>query len=65
MFEAMGRALPYTDRMVSRTHDEDRVMYEATKTELAARVWKYTQNYADAKGEVIQRILSRARREQE
>lgn len=48
-----------------RTHEEDRMLYEATKRELAARVWKYTQNYADAKGEVIQRILSRARREQE
>ena len=45
-----------------RAHAEDRLLYEATKRELAARTWKYTQNYADAKSEVVQAILARARR---
>jgi GrpB-like predicted nucleotidyltransferase (UPF0157 family) len=45
-----------------RTHDDDRKLYEETKRELAARTWKYQQNYADAKSEVVQKILARARR---
>lgn len=45
-----------------RNNDDDRLLYEATKRELAARTWKYTQNYADAKSEVIRQILGRARR---
>ena len=45
-----------------RHHDDDRLLYEAKKRELAARTWKYTQNYADAKSEVVQQILARARR---
>lgn len=45
-----------------RAHAGDRLFYESTKRELAARTWKYTQNYADAKSEVIQAILARARR---
>lgn len=47
-----------------RQHDDDRLRYEEAKRELAARTWKYTQNYADAKSEVIQEILARARRSQ-
>jgi GrpB-like predicted nucleotidyltransferase (UPF0157 family) len=47
-----------------RDHGDDRLLYEATKRELAARTWKYTQNYADAKSEVVQAILARARRNQ-
>ena len=45
-----------------RSHAEDRLLYEATKRDLAAQTWKYTQNYADAKSEVVQAILARARR---
>jgi GrpB-like predicted nucleotidyltransferase (UPF0157 family) len=45
-----------------RTHAGDRDHYEKTKRELAARIWKYTQNYADAKTEVVLEILARARR---
>ena len=53
------------ERMVSfrdwlRTHPDDRELYARTKRELAAREWKYVQNYADAKSEVIQEILARA-----
>jgi GrpB-like predicted nucleotidyltransferase (UPF0157 family) len=47
-----------------RNHAEDRLLYEATKANLAARTWKYSQNYADAKSPVIQEILARARRNQ-
>jgi GrpB-like predicted nucleotidyltransferase (UPF0157 family) len=45
-----------------RMNADDRLLYEETKRALAARTWKYTQNYADAKGEVVQAILARARR---
>jgi GrpB-like predicted nucleotidyltransferase (UPF0157 family) len=47
-----------------RNHAGDRLRYEETKRELAARTWKYRQNYADAKGSVIQEILARAHRNQ-
>jgi GrpB-like predicted nucleotidyltransferase (UPF0157 family) len=43
-----------------RTNDADRELYEHTKRELAAREWKYVQNYADAKSDVVREILSRA-----
>jgi len=45
-----------------RDHRDDRLLYEETKRKLAARTWKHTQNYADAKSEVVQEILARARR---
>jgi len=43
-----------------RTHEDDRDLYARTKRELAQKKWKYVQNYADAKSEVIQDILGRA-----
>jgi GrpB-like predicted nucleotidyltransferase (UPF0157 family) len=54
-----------TDRMVLlrnwlRSNASDRELYAAAKRELAERDWKYVQQYADAKTEVIQRILARA-----
>lgn len=42
-----------------REHDDDRELYERAKRELAARVWKYMQNYADAKTAVIEDIRTR------
>ena len=53
------------DRMVGfrdwlRTHDDDRALYEATKRDLIKRDWKFVQNYADAKGEVVEAIAARA-----
>jgi GrpB-like predicted nucleotidyltransferase (UPF0157 family) len=56
---------PELDRMVGfrdwlRTHDDDRALYEATKRDLATREWTYVQNYADAKGEVVEQIAARA-----
>lgn len=44
-----------------RTHDDDRDLYARTKRELAAKEWKYVQNYADAKSEIVQQILAHAR----
>ncbi len=53
------------DRMVGfrdwlRANAEDRVLYERTKRDLASRQWKYVQNYADAKTDVVEQILARA-----
>jgi GrpB-like predicted nucleotidyltransferase (UPF0157 family) len=44
-----------------RSNASDRQLYECTKYELARLEWKYTQNYADAKTEIIEEILRRAR----
>lgn len=57
---------PETERMLRfrnwlRAHDEDRELYQRIKRELAGRTWKYTQNYADAKSDVVEEILARAR----
>lgn len=54
------------DRMVTfrnwlRTHHADRDLYEKTKHELGARTWGDVQNYADAKSQVVEEILRRAR----
>ena len=56
---------PETGRMVRfrdwlRTNDADRELYLQTKRELAARDWKYLQQYADAKTGVIEEIMTRA-----
>jgi GrpB-like predicted nucleotidyltransferase (UPF0157 family) len=44
-----------------RANPVDRELYAATKRELAKRKWKYTQNYADAKTNVVEQIIDRAR----
>jgi GrpB-like predicted nucleotidyltransferase (UPF0157 family) len=43
-----------------RAHDDDRDLYARSKRELAEKRWKYVQNYADAKSEVIGQIMARA-----
>lgn len=45
-----------------RTHEDDRDHYAAVKRELATREWRYVQDYADAKTEVIEEILAKAQR---
>jgi GrpB-like predicted nucleotidyltransferase (UPF0157 family) len=60
-----SRACPEIDRVLAfrdwlRVNVDDRRLYERTKQELAARTWKYVQNYADAKAEVVAAILERA-----
>jgi GrpB-like predicted nucleotidyltransferase (UPF0157 family) len=54
-----------TDRMVLfrdwlRESDQDRELYARAKRELAVREWKYVQQYADAKTEVVAEIMTRA-----
>ena len=44
-----------------RTHDDDRELYETTKRELLKREWKFVQNYADAKGDVVEEIVGPGR----
>jgi GrpB-like predicted nucleotidyltransferase (UPF0157 family) len=55
--EEIERMVAFRDWL--RTHDEDRELYEQAKRELAAREWKYVQNYADAKSAVVTRIVAR------
>lgn len=43
-----------------RTHEADRVRYETVKRQLAARRWRFVQDYADAKTEVVKEIMRRA-----
>ncbi len=52
------RMLAFRDWL--RSHDDDRLLYERTKRDLAAREWKYVQHYADAKSDVVAAILARA-----
>ncbi len=44
-----------------RSHPEDREKYQRAKRELASKDWKYVQNYADAKTEVVEEIIQRAK----
>jgi GrpB-like predicted nucleotidyltransferase (UPF0157 family) len=53
------RMLLFRDHL--RANESDRQLYERTKHELAAKTWKYTQNYADAKAQVVETIMTRAR----
>lgn len=54
----IDRMLAFRDWL--RTHEDDRLLYENTKKELASQAWEYVQNYADAKTEVVKSILTRA-----
>jgi GrpB-like predicted nucleotidyltransferase (UPF0157 family) len=54
---------PEIDRMVAfrdqlRASNGDRRLYEETKRELAERTWKHIQDYADAKTQIVSRILA-------
>ncbi len=51
------RMLTFRDRL--RLNSDDRALYAQTKRDLATRTWRYRQNYADAKSEVVEAILSR------
>ncbi len=56
--EEIERALLFRDWLRSNASDRD--LYARTKRELAQRDWKYVQNYADAKTDVVREILARA-----
>jgi GrpB-like predicted nucleotidyltransferase (UPF0157 family)/GNAT superfamily N-acetyltransferase len=54
------------DRMLAfrnwlRTNAADRELYARTKRDLAQRDWTFGQNYADAKNDVVDQIMARAR----
>jgi GrpB-like predicted nucleotidyltransferase (UPF0157 family) len=56
--EEVERMLAFRDWL--RARDDDRELYERSKRELAAQNWKYVQNYADAKSQVVAEIMGRA-----
>ena len=51
--------LLFRDRL--RANEDERALYEKTKRRLAARSWTRVQDYADAKSEVVEEIVARAR----
>ena len=53
------RMLLFRDRL--RENADERDAYEATKRELATRRWDSVQGYADAKSDVVEDIIARAR----
>lgn len=52
------RMIDFRDHL--RADAADRELYQRTKRELAVRQWRYVQEYADAKTEVIEAIVARA-----
>jgi GrpB-like predicted nucleotidyltransferase (UPF0157 family) len=44
-----------------RNSEADRRLYARAKRALAARDWKYVQQYADAKSGIVSEIMARAR----
>lgn len=56
----IARHLVFRDRL--RENDQDCELYARAKRELAARKWKFVQNYADAKTAVVEAIIARAAR---
>jgi len=54
----IDRMLMFRDWL--RANEADRLVYERCKRELAAKTWVFTQNYADAKTQVVEEILERA-----
>lgn len=57
--EEVDRMLLFRDRL--RENVAERDLYASAKRELAARDWKYVQQYADAKTAVVEEIMGRAR----
>ncbi|GLZ28320.1 hypothetical protein Lesp02_05100 [Lentzea sp. NBRC 105346] len=55
--EDIDRLLVFRDQL--RADADDRALYEQTKRSLAARVWEYGQDYADAKALVVEQIIYR------
>ncbi len=56
----VDRMLAFRDHL--RTDPDDLALYRRTKEGLARRSWELVQQYADAKGPVVEQILSRALR---
>lgn len=56
---------PEIERMIRfrdhlRSNEDDRLLYERTKRELAKQQWRHVQHYADAKTQVVSEIMGRA-----
>ena len=61
-----SQGCPEIERLLSfrdwlRSHPEDCELYANAKLALSQNDWKYMQNYADAKTEVIEEIIARSR----
>jgi GrpB-like predicted nucleotidyltransferase (UPF0157 family) len=56
----VDRYLLFRDRL--REHPQERALYERVKRDLAQREWPDINYYADAKSEVVEGIIERARR---
>ena len=56
--DEISRMLAFRDHL--RRDDRDRATYEDTKRDLAARTWEFVQDYADAKSDVVNEVVSRA-----
>jgi GrpB-like predicted nucleotidyltransferase (UPF0157 family)/predicted enzyme related to lactoylglutathione lyase len=56
----IDRMLVFRDHL--RADPDDRALYERTKRGLARRTWEVVQQYADAKGPVVEDIVARATR---
>lgn len=56
--EEVDRMMLFRDRL--RDCAEDRNLYARSKREIAARGWKYVQQYADAKTPIVKEIMARA-----
>ena len=56
--DEISRMLAFRDHL--RRDARDRATYEETKRALAARTWDYVQDYADAKSDVVDEVVSRA-----
>jgi GrpB-like predicted nucleotidyltransferase (UPF0157 family) len=52
------RMIAFRDRL--RADDGERATDEAAKRRLASRDWTYVQDYADAKGTIVEAIVARA-----
>ena len=59
--EDIARHLEFRDRL--RSSESDRRAYAALKRELAGREWVDINDYADAKGALIESIVSAARQD--
>lgn len=56
--DEIDRMLRFRDHL--RRDEADRRLYERTKRALAQQEWRYMQDYADAKSEVVEEIIARA-----
>lgn len=57
--EEIDKMLLFRDWL--RSSADERALYASKKRELAKREWRYMQNYADAKTEIVHEIIARAR----